>query len=194
MNANLNSVVQKLSNFTQNYAIAQIVGELHIVVERLEFVDFKAQQNATPEAMLAQIAFLLDRDLSPGIMQFVRELIDEGQLGVLLGSEGRQFIGYCDAYFSERKQIIFKTAVHLSREKQRHIQSRLMIVFPISSRIVFEVDQSVGAGFVLLEDGNMLADYSLRSKMVKLLDRRIRERVADTWSQKANQPLKQSAA
>jgi F0F1-type ATP synthase delta subunit len=194
MKENLNSIVQKLSNFTQNYAIAQIIGELHIVVERLEFVDFKAQQNATPEAMLAQVGFLLDRDLSPGIMQFVRELIEERQLDVLLGASGRQFIGYCDAYFSERKQIVFKSAVHLSREHQRHVQSKLMTVFPISSRIVFEVDQSIGAGFMLVEDGRMLADYSLRSKMVKLLDKRIRERVADTWSQKANQPLKQLAA
>jgi F0F1-type ATP synthase delta subunit len=179
MNENLNSVVQKLSNYTQNYAIAQIIGELHVVVERLEFVDFKPDKKGSHEAVLAQIAYLLDRDLSPGIMEFVRDLIEDNALEVLMGNNGRQFIGYCDAYYAEKKQIIFKTAVHMSREKQRYVQSRLMMIFPLSTRIVFEVDTSIGAGFMLTENGNSLADYSLRSKMVKLLDRRIRERVAN---------------
>jgi F0F1-type ATP synthase delta subunit len=177
MSENLNSILQKLSNFTQNYAISQIIAEMHVVVERLEFVDFKANQKASKESLLSQVAFLLDRDLSPGIMEFVRDLIENDALEVLVGDKGRQFIGYCEAYFAEKQQIIFRTAVHMSKEKQRLVQAYLMGVFPVSSRIVFEVDPNVGAGFVLVEHGNPIADYSLRSKMVKLLDKRIREKL-----------------
>lgn len=176
MNESLNSIIQKLSNYTQNYAIGQIIAEMHVVVERLEFVKFDPSREDNRETLLAQIAYLLDRDLSPGIMEFVRELIDEDSLEVLLGDKGRQFIGYCEAYFSEKKQVVFRTAVHVSREAQRNIQAQLMGVFPVSSRFVFESDPAVGAGFMIIEGGNVVADYSLRSKMVKLIERYIRER------------------
>ncbi|MDB5182153.1 MAG: hypothetical protein JWP13_916 [Candidatus Saccharibacteria bacterium] len=177
MNEDLNSILQKLSNYTQNYAIGQIIAELHVVVERLEFVKFKPGHKDSHEELLSQIAYLLDRDLSPGILEFVRELIEEESLEVLIGDNGRTFTGYVEAYFSEKKQVIFRTAVHMSKPVERLVQAKLMDIFPVSSRIVFEVDPSIGAGFMLVDNGNAVADYSLRTKVVKLIERRIREHV-----------------
>lgn len=183
MNENLNIIMQKLSDCMRNYSSSQIVGELSLVVERLGFAEFQADE---PDSMLKNIAkidFLLDKDVSPGTIEFVKFLTENGKLGVLLRDAGLMFIGFCKSYYSEMKQLSFRTAVEMSPNKQQQVRMTLMSVYPVNTRILFESDPTLVAGFALQDSNGIVCDYSLRNRVLKLINEFIRNRMPLPWNQ-----------
>lgn len=186
MNENLkdlNNIVQNLSNRTNNYSVDQIINELTIIAERLSFAEFDPTKSKSNIEVMKLLDYLLGRDISPGMMAYVKFLADNNQLGVLQRESGKTFIEYCTNYFSEKKQLVMSCPINLSPDKQKRIAVNLLKMYPVSSRVIFEVDPTIIAGFVLYEDGAKVSDHSLRSRATLLIEEFIRKRNPIPWTQ-----------
>lgn len=187
MNEDLNTVVQNLSDRTHNYSVDQIINELIIITERLSFAKFDPTKSKTDDDAFGLLEYLLARDISPGMMSYVKFLADTNQLGILQREAGKSYIEYCRNYFSRKKQIVMRCPLSLSPAKQKQIAVNLLSLYPVSSRIIFEIDPTLIAGFVLFEDGIKISDQSLRSRAGSLIEEFIRERIPTPWTQAASQ-------
>lgn len=183
MNEGLNTIMQKLADCTIDYSVNQIIGELSLVVERLGFAEFRLDNPASVQKDLETIDFLLSRDVSPGTVEFVKFLAETNHLGVVLKDAGLMFIGYCQAHFSEMKQITFRSAIEMSPGMRRHIRVMLMKRYAVSTRILFEQEPSLVAGFCLYDAKGIIRNYSLREQGVKLIDKYLRKRLPFPWNQ-----------
>lgn len=177
MNDDLNSIIQNLSDRTHNYPVDQIVNELTIITERLSFAEFDTTNSKSNAAILGQLVYLLERDISPGMMSYVKYLAENNQLGVLQREAGKSFIEHCRNYYSEKKQLVIRCPIRLGPDKQKQVAVRLLSLYPVSSRVIFEVDAGLIAGFILYEDGTKIADSSLRRQAARLIETYITERI-----------------
>lgn len=176
MNEDLNVILQKLANNTMDLPIDRVVGEVSLVIERLGFaeIDLTASSN---EETLKKLNYLLNNDVSPGIHEFVLYLYNNQRLGVLLNDAGKMFPDVCKGYFLEMKQLTIRTAVRMSDKAQTDIRVLLLRRYPINTRIVFESAHEVVAGFMLYDSKGLVADVSLHSKMIKLLETYIKRKI-----------------
>src|SRR5665647_592773 len=187
MNENLNTVVQNLSNRTHNYSVDQIINELTIITERLSFAEFDPTKSKSNVEVIKLLDYLLGRDISPGMMSYVNFLADNNQLGVLQREAGKAFIEFCRNYFSEKKQLVMRCPISLSPDKQKQMAVDLLRLYPVSSRVIFEVDPTIIAGYMLYEDGIKVSDQSLRSRATLLIEEFIRKRNPIPWTQTVSQ-------
>lgn len=177
MNENLNNIMQKLSDYTQNYPASQIIGELEVATERIGFANLDTVEERPLDELKEKLEFILNRDISPGIIRFIHYLVDNKLLGVLMNDAGKIFVNHCSAYFAQLKQLTFRTAVSLRAEKQREIRTSLLSIYPINSRIIFEVDKDLVAGFTLTDSGSTVVDQSHKTRVVKLIEQYIRKQI-----------------
>lgn len=182
MNEDLNIIMEKLKECTINYPLNQIVGELNLAIERLGFADFESADRSV-EKDLSTIEFLISHDVSSGVADFINFLVKTGKLGILLNDSGLMFVSFCQSYFNDMKQVFFRTAVELSPVAQQHVRMSLMRIYAVNTRVLFEVDQSIVAGFTLHDSAGLVCNYGMRSRVVKLIEVNLRKRLPFPWKQ-----------
>lgn len=176
MNENLGSIMDQLEVCTRNYTAAQIVGELEIVVERLGFARLDGSAAPTSEHLQQQVAFLLDRDVSPGMLTFVSYLGQSGNIGVLLNDAGQMFLAYTQTHYKAMRQVMCKTAIMLNEALQQRLRLELLKGFPPQTRLIFVADPNIIYGFVLQDGTQKIVDQSLRARTMPLVEEYIRQR------------------
>jgi F0F1-type ATP synthase delta subunit len=168
MNADLNLLLQKLDDCTEDYPADEVLNELRIVCERITFAQIHTDQTAESESLRSDVEYLLSSDISPQVLRYVQYLLGSNMLGILSDQVGQVFIGHCQAHFASIKQLVFKTAISLRDDKKQEFRSMLKQAYPGAVRILFDTDSSLLAGFTI-ESRDETQDYSLRGRAAKLL-------------------------
>jgi F0F1-type ATP synthase delta subunit len=162
MNADLNVLLQRLDADTQDYPAEQALNELRVVGERLTFAGIEMDNLAESPSRQKDVEFLLNHDISPAILGFIRYLMAQNTLSVLTGTVGQVFLDHCQTYFGARTQLTFKTAVGITDEKRAEIRTKLKTIYASSTRILFAVDANLVAGFAIEDANGKTDDLSLR--------------------------------
>lgn len=183
MNVELNIVMQKLTDSTLNMSVAQIVSEVSLLIERLNFAGIDPV-NDDYKKKLERVEYLINRDVSPGMVRFVEFLIAADKIGVLLSDAGKLFPDYCKAYFSEMKQLTFTTPIELTDSSKLHARMMLMKIYPVNTRVIFDVNPELIAGFTLHDNQALITNRSMGANMAHLLRTYITKHVAvqEPWT------------
>jgi F0F1-type ATP synthase delta subunit len=177
MSVDLNSLLQQLNKCTEDYPAEEVLNELRIVSERVTFAQIHTDQTAENQSLQKDIEYLLSRDVSPQVMDYVNYLMQNNMLGLLGDDMGQVFINHCQTHFLTIKQLVFKTAVGLRDEIKQQIREKLRQAHPQDTRVLFDTDTSLLAGFVIESRGE-LRDLSLKNQAAKLLESFIKEKTA----------------
>lgn len=152
-------IISVLNSCTIDLSIEQTLLELQIAVERLTF----GSQSIGNDLSLNDIDSLLNGDVSPHIMSFLRWLHHKRILRLLVGDNGRRMLSYCSEYYRSVKQVRVSTAIPLRESFRINLLKYLRIRYPEPTRIVFETSPGLLAGCVI-DDGSVRADMSLQNK------------------------------
>jgi hypothetical protein len=182
MNEDLDEIMRALDECTSNYSAQQIVGELGVVIERLGFAQFDAQNLPSHDELVARLQFLLERDVSPGVMAFVERLATANHIGILLRDAGQMFLAYCETHYNDLKQLTFKSAIILSGDFQATVRDHILSGYPQGTRLIFVAEPGIGAGFQILDGMAIVVDASLRDKISPLLLSFIKNRRPMPWT------------
>ncbi len=164
-------VLDKLDSLTSHLPVAQLLAELQIIVERLNFSTVH-HAGLNGDDLVAEIDLLFQGELDNGTLDFVRWLARENKLAIVTGRPGQLFLDHCIKVYNRVVEVHFITAVDLHDNARQHVASRLDTVYTTPHRVVFEVMPKIVAGFVI-RDGSSTIDRSLKTTMT----RKLRERV-----------------
>jgi hypothetical protein len=152
-------IISVLNSCTIDLSIEQTLQELQIAVERLTF----GSQSIGNDLTLNDIDSLLNGDVSPHLMSFLRWLHHKRILRLLVGDNGRRMLSYCSEYYRSVKQVRVSTAIPLRESFRITLLQYLRIRYPEPTRIVFETSPGLLAGCVI-DDGIVRSDMSLQNK------------------------------
>ena len=166
-----------LDQFTRTYTASQVCSELRILVERINFMidPVMLENNLTHTQAKAKIERVLKEDFSEGLRGFALYLFEHNMLGFLTEKKGRELISYCDEYFFKSNEVRFVSAITLSSEQKKMVSNKIRHMFPPRTRILFELNISLIAGFMVIEGDNKVHDYSLRKNAAILIKRYLTE-------------------
>lgn len=165
------TVLEKLDSLTMHLPVSQLLAELQIIVERLNF-SMTHNKGLDGDDLVAEVDLLFQGELNEGVLEFVRWLAHENKLTIVTGRPGQLFLDHCIKIYDRVTEVHFITAVDLHENTRRHISSRLDTIYTEPHRIIFDVMPKLVAGFVI-RDGSMAVDRSLKT----LMTRKIHERV-----------------
>lgn len=152
-------IISVLNSCTIDLSIEQTLQELQIAVERLTF----GSQSIGSDLTLNDIDSLLNGDVSPHLMSFLRWLYHKKVLRLLVGDNGRRMLSYCSEYYRSVKQVRVSTPIPLRESFRITLLKYLRVRYPEPARIVFETSPGLLAGCVI-DDGTVRADMSLQAK------------------------------
>ncbi|RYX78675.1 hypothetical protein EON76_03045 [bacterium] len=167
----ITSVLEKLDSLTMHLPVSQLLAELQIIVERLNF-SMAHNKGLDGDDLVAEIDLLFQGELNDGVLEFVRWLARENKLTIVTGRPGQLFLDHCIKLYERVTEVHFITAVDLHENTRRHISARLDTVYTEPHRVIFDVMPKLVAGFVI-RDGSVAIDRSLKT----LMTRKVRERV-----------------
>lgn len=167
-------VLEKLDSFTSHLPVAQLLAELQIIVERLNFSSVYTA-GLSGDDLVAEIDLLFQGELDNGTLDFVRWLARENKLAIVTGRPGQLFLDHCIKVYERVTEVHFITAVDLHENARQHVAVRLNTIYSAPYRIIFEVMPKISAGFII-RDGSSTVDRSLKT----IMTRKIRERVHRT--------------
>ena len=167
--AAIEQAVKKLDELTPFYPINQLFSELQVVIERLSFLVKTEDLKKLDKNAKSQLKFLLEDDISNGLLKFAQYLADNQLLGLLRGELGEQFLRYVQDYFIEIPELKFKTAVDINDSLKAEISGKLKQIHPQNTRVVFEIAPKVMAGFMIEVSDGESYDYSLGSKSISYI-------------------------
>lgn len=166
MSSNLDMVMKKITATTDHLTVEQLLTELSIVVERISFLQVSWTDLGHNDVQyLRDIEMLLERDISPGLLQFVDYLAKNNWLTLLYADTGKRFLAECQNYFSRMRQLHISTAIGLSEEMEQKLMQKVIARYGDDIHVVFDVKPELVAGFVLSEPHRNVYDYSLRAQM-----------------------------
>lgn len=169
-------IVQQLDLATERIPVDQLIAELQIVIERISFSRIHESTNEDSKSYVTdQIDLLFRGEVSPGVLAFVQWMASQGFLAVLAGDTGLAFLGHCVRKYTNLTQVRFITAVVINESLKEYISQTITKRYPRNSRLVFETNAGIIAGFVI-DDGTKVVDKSLQSLAAK----RLRPRIAET--------------
>ena len=171
MNENdLKATINILDQFTRNYSASQICNELRVLVERANFViDLDLlKNNLTQRQAEVKLKKVLQEDFSSGLQGFAMYLYEHNSLEVLFNENGMNLLDYANEYFFQSHEVRFVSAIALSDEQERSVSNKIRHTFPPKTRILFELNTAIGAGFIII-DGSKVYNYSLRKNAAILI-------------------------
>lgn len=170
----ISQAIAQLDEFTQNVPIETMLKELHLVIERLTF-----HQNTTKkETQLDRqdIESLLGSDVSRSMFDFMVWCTENKLLKLFVGYGGQVFLSYCAKHYRYVGEVVFTTSVELSDTFRFTVSEQLRQMYPFPARLIFKVQPSLVAGFVLTTHEGKTADFSLRKNMLADIAAAERER------------------
>lgn len=166
MSSNLDMVMKKITASTDHLTVEQLLTELSIVIERVSFLHTSwADLGRNDVQYLKDIEALLERDISPGLLQFVDYLAKNNWLTLLYGDTGKRFLAECQSHFSKVRQLNISTAVRLSEEMEQKFLQKVAERYGQDVHVAFDIKPELVAGFILSEPHRNVYDYSLRAHM-----------------------------
>lgn len=166
---NVSEIVAELDKATAQLPVDQLLTELQIVVERISFSQLQHKQNRQDsEVSIAQINMLFQDEISEEMLAYVQWLREHKLLLVLADQNGLLLLNYCVKKYKQVTQVRFISAVPIGDELKAHVRASLPKLYPSGSRLVFESNPSLIAGFVI-EDGSRTVDKSLKRTLLQSL-------------------------
>jgi F0F1-type ATP synthase delta subunit len=164
--SNIDIIMSKLSSFTIDLPVAQLLSELQVIIERLSFSGLVYRDDDDDAALLSELDLLFEGEISKDIMDFLHWLASKRILAILAGKMGHSFLNHCNKVYSGVKEIKFITSIDLSSQYRNAIMLKLRTLYPLPARIVCDVNPLLKAGFVI-QDNSKTVDRSLKACMEK---------------------------
>jgi F0F1-type ATP synthase delta subunit len=156
-------MLAKMEALFQHVPSETIIAQLQLAVERITFAGV-VRADGDNNHKYALSKELIEDEVSPAMLSFLRVVITNGHLEAISGENGRQFIGHCIRYYADSTEAIFISAIPLDQDFQQVIARKLKAQFSPQTKIVFRVSPTLVAGFVI-KVGNDKHDYSLGTSM-----------------------------
>jgi len=165
----INQIVEELDRATAQLPVDQLLTELQIVVERISFSQLQnKQQRQDAQISIAQINMLFQDEISEEMLGYVQWLRENNLLRVLADNNGLLFLNYCVKKYKMMTQVRFISAIPISESLKTHVRSLIPRLYPSGARLIFEINYSLVAGFVI-EDGSRTIDKSLKKTLIQSL-------------------------
>lgn len=183
MNDEINAILSQLESHVEDTPLEQIIDELLVVHERLSFAGFgHGADGGDPQQQRHQIEFVLGRDVSAGMVQFVTYLADQHALHYVTDDLTSVFIDYCKTYFLNRTQITVTTAIAVSQSTREHIKAELKQLYPANTRFLFMTNRSLIAGVTIKINDRQTDDLSFKTQVVKLIQERVKNQQQEYYA------------
>lgn len=173
----IGEVLNQLDRATAQIPVDQLITELQIVVERISFSrPGQRQQGQSNEISIAQINMLLQDEVSPEMLSYVQWMRENRLLLTLADTNGLLFLNHCIKKYKQLTQVRFITPVPISEGLKAHVTQSLVTAYPSGTRLIFETNSSLLAGFVI-DDGTNTINRSLKNASLSTLKRRVAQSV-----------------
>lgn len=162
----INNIVEELDRAMAQLPVDQLLSELQVVVERINFS--KLQDNQENDISTTEIEALFQDEISAEMLAYVRWLHKNKLLLTLAGNNGILFLNFCIQKYKQITQVRFVTAIAISEDVKEYVRRALSQIYPPSARFIFEINPSLIAGFVI-DDSTSYIDRSLRRSSIDTL-------------------------
>ena len=152
-------IMSVLNSCTIDLSIEQTLQELQISVERLTF----GSESIGFDMSVSDMEGLLNGDVSPQTMTFLKWLHHRKILRIMIASNGRHMLTYCNEYYRKVQQVRISTAIPLRESFRIKLLTQLRLNYPEPARIVFETAPSLIAGCII-DDGKKRMDGTLLNR------------------------------
>lgn len=152
-----------------------VVSELQTAVERLSFYIMSNNED-TLHLEYDNARSVLSDDISPKMLKFIKLLVEDNRVDLLVGHSGRKFLAYCTELYMNAPEVRVSTAVSLSNKFVNEMTLALRAVYPEPVRIVFQVSPIIIAGFSINDNG-VTYDYSLRTHIDKYIPKFVEQQI-----------------
>lgn len=177
----INLAVKILVEHMPHQPKAQILRELAVVVERVEFIPEAETmlQQADSTQLQSSLSYLFQNDVSTDMLQAILELHRRG-ISLVLGREyNSQLLQQCQEYLQEVREMRIITAIHISRSFEQVLASRFSAMEDGPIRVVFEVLPSLVGGCMIVSPEGRVVDYSFKTNVSfythRFLERKLKE-------------------
>jgi F0F1-type ATP synthase delta subunit len=168
------SAVKILLTDTQFLPSEQIVYELQLVQERLEFMPELLEQDR--DHLKESFEKIFSGDVSPQIMTALEKIVITDEFDEIRNNS-KLFLQACQEELNKFQELVFMVAVSFNDTFKEQVTAKIQERFDRPVRVTFHVEPLLIAGCLIREPNGEMYDYSLKTQAIPLAKQRIKQKL-----------------